>query len=66
MPKVTGRRKERRHIQLTKGLWTKLTELYSPRGITNSHVIDSLISMHLRRLEEEVAQAKEGITLDDK
>lgn len=44
--------KERKHVHLTEGAWEKLTQLYSPKGITPSSVIAQLVDFHIRRIEE--------------
>jgi len=55
MSRPKGIAKERKHIHLTEGSWDRLTELYQPQGVTNSHVIDQLVSFHLRRVDEKIA-----------
>lgn len=68
MPRVTGIRKERRHIQMDKGMWDELTSLYAPQGVSNSKVINDLVAMHLRFIANKAAEeqaAREAETAHD-
>lgn len=61
MSRRTGPRKERHHIHLTEGSWERLTELYASQGITPSSVIDKLVTSHLKRLDERIAQKMQTV-----